>query len=218
MVSPEGLIGIDHVGFEGPPAQRPVGRFEMPGEHADLIPDGLAVDVEACSAHGHHLALERQVVEVLALGDMDCEVDRVPATRDELRRARRRHDLFVAPAAVLLPTVFQDLVLDTNDGDLLGLLGLVAHLGEGLAANGAGTVLLCESVDHLFDGQIRLAFGTVAAAWFLGLVGSDLLVARSSLGGFAEDHSLHGGELFLEELELHLRIDILTSETSVFGA
>ena len=218
VVAPEGLVGVDHPELEHHLAQRPIGRLEVSSKDADLVPERLAVGVQSRSAHGFHLALERHVVEVLLLGDMDREVDGVATARDELRRSRRRHHLLVAPAAILLPAVLEDLVLDADDGDLLGLFGLVAHLGEGLAADRAGPIVFFESVGDLFDGEIRLAFRAVASPRCLGLSLVGLLVARSSLGGLAEDLALHCGELFFEQLELHLRIGILTLQTGDLGA
>ena len=147
----------------------------MARQRLNLVPQGLAVDVQAGPPNRPRLALERQVVEVLALRHLLGEVDRVAPAGNQLHRARRRQHLLVAPAAVLLATVLDDLVLRPDDGDLLRLLGLVAHLDEHLAADRVLPVILGQGVREDFDGEVGLLFGPVAAARLLGPAGRVVL-------------------------------------------
>jgi phage tail-like protein len=59
------------------------GRLEDSNEDVDLVPQRLAGGLQTGPAHGLHLALERQVVEVLLFGDVTLG-----------RRATQGRDLF----------------------------------------------------------------------------------------------------------------------------
>ena len=129
------------------------------------------VDIETRPTHPLHLALERQMVEVLLFGYVHCKVDRVSTTGDVLGRTGRRHHLLVAPAAILLSPVLEDLVLDFDDGDLLGLLGLIAHLDQRLSANRADPVVFFEpkrvyraAKGEVPEGDYTVSLGSAAIA------------------------------------------------------
>ena len=219
MISPEGFVGIDQVVVEDPGAELVVRRLEVASQRIDLIPERLAADVQAPPAHGPSLALERLVVEVLVLGHEDREIDGVTTARDQPHRPRRCLGVSTTLAAVDQPPVLEDLVLDTDDGDLLRLLGLIArHRVHDFATDGALSVIFFESVAHDFDRQIRLALGAVPAAGLLRLGVVASLAAWSPLRRITEDCSLHRSELLFEESELHLRIDVAATKARDLGA
>ena len=94
--------------------------------------------------HQPHLALQRQVRDVLVEGHLDREAQRVPAAVHGALGAGRRLDGRAALADVLLPLHLDDLVLELDDVDHLRALGLALERLEAVAALRACAVRVVE--------------------------------------------------------------------------
>ena len=116
-------------------AQRLVGRLQHGGQGLDLIPERLGLDVQPLAPHHPGLALQRQVIAVLADRDLDRELRSVaPAAHvgagREAQRPRRGVHTPVARTPVLLALVGDEHEPPLDDGDLVRVLGLPDHRPE----------------------------------------------------------------------------------------
>ena len=161
---PVRFVHEDDVRAEHSLAQRLVGGGQVLGQGHELVPQRLGVGVQALAPHRPRLALQRQVIEVLGFRDVDGELRCIPPARCELEGTRRGDHGGVAGAAVLGPLVGDDLVGRLDDGDLLGVLALLAHRLEPALTDGTRALVLGQGVGHRRDRQQRLRLGTVAAA------------------------------------------------------
>src|SRR5437870_1890106 len=130
-------------------------------QREQLIPERLRVDREPRPRHLPHLPGEREVIEVLRHRDPDREVDRVPATGNELRRPRRGDDAPAALAAVLLAAVAHEAEAPLDDVDLLGVLVL---LGPGLERPATLRAGGHRGVRHAASRRCRLSESTDGAS------------------------------------------------------
>ena len=150
------------------PTQRLVRRRQHRGRGLELIPQCLGIDRQPLPPHHARLTLQREVVQVLADGDLDRELRRVALAapvgpRRQPLRPRRRLHAAVARAPVLLPHVVEDHKPPLDDGDLLTLLGLAGHLVQEAAAGLARALRRRQLVHDVDDGQGRLGLGAVPA-------------------------------------------------------
>lgn len=93
----------------------------------------------------------------------DGEVDRVAPALDQAQRARSRLDRAVAAAAVLMPDVPVHEEAPLLHGDLLSVLGMLAHLLEHALAGRTLPLVVGEPMMNLARGQLRLRRGAVSA-------------------------------------------------------
>lgn len=113
--------------------------------------------------------------------------------------------------------MLDDLVLDSDDGDFFGFLNLVAHFLDLPAADGAETLVFGQSVGHDFNREIGLAPRAVATMWFLLFGVGSIGVAEPFLRGVSVELLLHRCELFFEEVEFHLGVDVLAPQSGNFN-
>jgi hypothetical protein len=109
-----------------------VGGFEHLRQGVDLIPQGLGVDLQTFPAHDADLSFQRQMIEVLLGGDLHGKLDGVAVPPRVLphrqsRGRRRRLDVTVAPAAILLPAMPDEDEPPLDHGHLFGVLELAGH-------------------------------------------------------------------------------------------
>ena len=107
--------------------ERLVRRLQHEGQGVELIPERLRLDRQTLACHDPRLALQRQMIEVLAGGDLDGEVRRVaPAApvgaRREAQRPGRRVDATVARTPIFLAPVGGVDEAPLDERDLLGVL------------------------------------------------------------------------------------------------
>ena len=113
--------------------------------------------------------------------------------------------------------MFEELVFDSYDGDLFGILRLAFPLFEPAPAEGAGLFVFGNGMGDYFDGQIPLRFRPMAfLRRFRRICRLFGVFCRSLLGRRGEETALHRCQLFFEESKLHLRIDGLPPQTGVF--
>jgi len=161
---PVRLIDVDERGRKRLGQQRLVALAEVLCQELDLVPQRLAVDDQIVGVVHPHLALERQVVQVLRDGHVHGEVHRVPSALDQLERPGRRHRRAAVLTTVLLPSVLAHDELPLDDGDLFGLLALPLPLGQRLTTLGADAIRFIKLVRVLLEGQLRLLAAPVAIA------------------------------------------------------
>ena len=127
----------------------------------------------------------------------------VPGPRLELQRCRRRLDMCVAPAAVLLAQDPVDLEPPLDDGDLFARLELARDLAKAEPALRTGHVGLVQAQDHVLDGKGELLGGAVP---LLRIPGPRRAVAalRRLLGGMAEEGLVAQLQELPQVFQLHL--------------
>lgn len=131
--------------------QTRVEEIQPPGGAADPIRECRAVEIDALAGEDLRLAVERQVIGILADKDMgDERLGRHPAV-ERADRGRRLHDGALAgPAAIARPADDPDLELGRYDIELLADI-LADHVQHAAAA---GTALVRGLDDDLFARQM----------------------------------------------------------------
>jgi hypothetical protein len=89
---------------------------------------------------------------------------------------------------------------------------------KGLAALVAATLLVGQCMGNDLDREIRLRPWAMAATWGCRLGLGFVKWARPSFGRLAEDLLLERCELLLEQVELHLRIDITFPQPGILSS
>ena len=143
------------------------------------------------------------MVHELVDGNRQGEVDRVPRAGLELQRCRRRLDMSVAPAAVLLAENPVDHEPPLGDGDLFARFELTRNLAQAEPALRTGHVGLVEAQDHVLDGKGELLGGSVPLVRLLG-PGHTVASLRRLLAGVAEEGLVAKLQELTQVFKLHL--------------
>jgi hypothetical protein len=167
--APPRLVRPDDRGGQHLPAQGLIGRLQHRGEGLDLIPQRLGGDGQPLAPHDPGLALQRQVIAVLADRHLHRELRGIALAAyvrasGEAQRPGRRVHTPVARAPVLLAFVGDEREVPLDDRDLLGVLRLPGHRSERAAALRARLIGGVEHVHHLDARQLGLGRGAVATS------------------------------------------------------
>ena len=206
---PPRLVGPDDRSGQYMLVQSLVGRLQHRGEGLDLIPERLGRDVQPLAPHHPGLALQRQVIAVLADRDLDRELRSVaPAAHvgagREAQRSWRGVHTPVARTPVLLALVGDEHEPPLDDGDLVRVFRLPSHRPEHAAALGARLIGGVEHVHHLDMGQLGLGLRAVATPGRRGGSRLGIRPARALLRGRTEEGLLALREQLLQECQLTL--------------
>jgi len=207
--APPRLVGPDDRGGQHLPVQSLVRRLQYPGEGLDLVPERLRLDGQPLAPHHAGLALQRQMIAILADRDLDRELRGVAlappigAAREAQRPGRGVHAP-VARASILLALVGDEHELPLDDGDLFRVLRLPGHRPEHAAALRARLIRVVEHVHHLDAGQLGLGLGAVPAPGRRRRGRGRLRRTRALLRGGPEERPLSLREQLLQERQLAL--------------
>lgn len=125
---------------------------------------------------------------------------------------RRRLDVSVAAAAVLLAQDTVELEPTLDDGDLFTRFELTRDLAKAEPALRAGHVGLIEAEDHILDGKRKLLGGSVPLLRLLG-PGPAVAASRRLFGGVAEEGLVAQRQQLAQALQLQLhRVSVTALE------